>query len=857
MPPCCNSATLQSALDAALVEVGVDEEASLAAGRLVRSEPIRLELDAGCSPSHKLVLAELKACGVAKLGIRHKVATALLTRLKPAPMGTSAVGIDPDRALPADTSAGDEFWAQVSKMSCQVTEPLGLPSSLHVSPGQVAMAQQHANESEQPVRTTVTSVTSAYPEPLPRLAPNEPQEATETASPTIPATTAGNVPRVEPVVAFDERPASERVMILRQCGRESYARGEIASAESFFLKALELEPQNTDLHANLAACALAGQVPRPNLALRRLAPALRLSPTHFKARMRAGRSLLLLGRLEEARDAFATAAQSGESSADDAPPDRIVSASCSSSGPLALVEVADVPMGSAKRQAVDECCVVRRLIGSVERARALSNSGRGEEALVLAREVAAACPCSSIGGQLIVAALEATGRLADAEMEAERMMKVSKVALAEAAAAADGEAGPEAQGDFEKAVEVMARVVCRTGDVGRAVQILVEHAGYVQSETPQNNGEGPVTSGCASRDADKIGGAACGAFMSDDRGGADVGGRRCDGLQQILRTLREALRLKAEGNARYAAGDFEEAINNYTSALEVDAAGMLRPALLGNRGQAQLRAGRPVRALHDIEEALRLDAASAKLLLRRAACRLAMEQGEEAEADYRRALQLDPSCEAARQALAGIDGSGPVVRPAFTSSEAAEWAAGTRRTPPPPPSGGLDAYAELGLTPQATHSQVKAAFRRLALSLHPDKFRGDDAGRAAAQERYERVQLAYNVLADNFKRWLLDAGQGATSLAEIEAQERADAEFAYYATSAPNGYVRGDTAGKTGGRVYNPFQKPSANFELDPCRVGAPPSAPGVIDKTAAPAVIRLKASATALPLKHGASRSS
>lgn len=144
---------------------------------------------------------------------------------------------------------------------------------------------------------------------------------------------------------------------------------------------------------------------------------------------------------------------------------------------------------------------------------------------------------------------------------------------------------------------------------------------------------------------------------------------------------------------------------------------------------------------------------------------------------------------------------------------------------------------------------MKASFRRLALALHPDKFRGDASGRAAAQRQYERVQLAYSVLADNFKRWLLDAGAGATSLAEIEAQERADAEFAYYATSAPNGFVRGDTAGKTGGRVYNPFQKQSATFEMDPCRIGAPPTAPGVIDHTQAPAVIRLKASASALPL--------
>ena len=117
------------------------------------------------------------------------------------------------------------------------------------------------------------------------------------------------------------------------------------------------------------------------------------------------------------------------------------------------------------------------------------------------------------------------------------------------------------------------------------------------------------------------------------------------------------------------------------------------------------------------------------------------------------------------------------------------------------------------------------------------------------QARYERVHRAYNVLADGFKRWLLDAGQGAASLADIEAQERADAELAYYASSAPNGYVRGDAAGKTGGRVYNPYQQHSATFELDPCRCGPPPTAPS-LDQRPAPAVIRLKERST-LPLRE------
>jgi tetratricopeptide (TPR) repeat protein len=127
--------------------------------------------------------------------------------------------------------------------------------------------------------------------------------------------------------------------------------------------------------------------------------------------------------------------------------------------------------------------------------------------------------------------------------------------------------------------------------------------------------------------------------------------------------------------------------------------------ILGNRAQAQLRAGRPVRALQDVEEARRLDAGSTKLLLRRAACRLAMDQGEEAEADCRAALLADPNCEAARRALGGLGVEGEWQGRGAYMGGAGEWAAGARRIPPPP-AGGIDAYEELGLTPLATYSQV-------------------------------------------------------------------------------------------------------------------------------------------------------
>jgi DnaJ-class molecular chaperone len=55
-------------------------------------------------------------------------------------------------------------------------------------------------------------------------------------------------------------------------------------------------------------------------------------------------------------------------------------------------------------------------------------------------------------------------------------------------------------------------------------------------------------------------------------------------------------------------------------------------------------------------------------------------------------------------------------------------------------------YDVLGVTQQATVDQIKAAFRRLARERHPDRFTG--AARAAAEQAFQEITEAYNVLTD-------------------------------------------------------------------------------------------------------------
>ena len=57
-----------------------------------------------------------------------------------------------------------------------------------------------------------------------------------------------------------------------------------------------------------------------------------------------------------------------------------------------------------------------------------------------------------------------------------------------------------------------------------------------------------------------------------------------------------------------------------------------------------------------------------------------------------------------------------------------------------------DAYAALGLTPQATDAQVKQAYRRLMSQNHPDKLAAKglpESMRAMAEQRAREISVAY------------------------------------------------------------------------------------------------------------------
>jgi molecular chaperone DnaJ len=57
------------------------------------------------------------------------------------------------------------------------------------------------------------------------------------------------------------------------------------------------------------------------------------------------------------------------------------------------------------------------------------------------------------------------------------------------------------------------------------------------------------------------------------------------------------------------------------------------------------------------------------------------------------------------------------------------------------------------VTKDATHEQIRSAYRKIAREVHPDVNREDNA-----HERFREVTVAYEVLSDPVKRQIVDLG---------------------------------------------------------------------------------------------------
>ena len=115
-----------------------------------------------------------------------------------------------------------------------------------------------------------------------------------------------------------------------------------------------------------------------------------------------------------------------------------------------------------------------------------------------------------------------------------------------------------------------------------------------------------------------------------------------------------------------------------------------------------------------------------------------------------------------------------------------------------------DYYEVLGLARTADQSQIKQAYRKLALKFHPDKNKAEDA-----EERFKEIGEAYEVLSDEDKK----AAYEASLFSERTSSWKTEAE------TSPSSYCGGHSTSsgeKTFSHNYDPFSTFNRVFATDP-----------------------------------------
>ncbi|KAF2785994.1 TPR-like protein [Melanomma pulvis-pyrius CBS 109.77] len=208
---------------------------------------------------------------------------------------------------------------------------------------------------------------------------------------------------------------------------------------------------------------------------------------------------------------------------------------------------------------------------------------------------------------------------------------------------------------------------------------------------------------------------------------------------KYLRMVQKLERMKEDGNAAFKAGRYQEAVDTYTKALEVDPTNKnTNSKILQNRALCQTRLKNYGPAISDCDKALELDPSYTKARKTRAKALGESGNWEEATREYKAMQEANPA--------------EPGIAKEIRNAEL-ELKKSKRK----------DYYKILGIQKDATEQEIKKAYRKLAIIHHPDKNPNDDD----AAERFKEIQEAHETLSDSQKRARYDSGEDLIDPSEM------------------------------------------------------------------------------------------
>ncbi|KAF4978150.1 hypothetical protein FZEAL_5426 [Fusarium zealandicum] len=198
-----------------------------------------------------------------------------------------------------------------------------------------------------------------------------------------------------------------------------------------------------------------------------------------------------------------------------------------------------------------------------------------------------------------------------------------------------------------------------------------------------------------------------------------------------LRIVQRLDRMKEEGNADFKAGRLQPAIEKYTSALDIDPSNKtMNSKLLQNRAQCKIKLKQYDAAIADCERAVSFDPGYTKARKTKANALGGAERWEDAVKEWKTIQELEPEDRNIQRE----------IRKAELEIKKAQR---------------KDYYKIMGLEKTAGADEIKRAYRKMAVKLHPDKNPGDPH----AEEKFKDMQEAYETLSDPQKRARYDSGE--------------------------------------------------------------------------------------------------
>ncbi|KAK9235490.1 hypothetical protein V1525DRAFT_409872 [Lipomyces kononenkoae] len=200
--------------------------------------------------------------------------------------------------------------------------------------------------------------------------------------------------------------------------------------------------------------------------------------------------------------------------------------------------------------------------------------------------------------------------------------------------------------------------------------------------------------------------------------------------RDLLRTSRELEKKKNLGNDAFKRGDLQTALELYSEALSIDKCNKgTNSKLYSNRATVNMRLNRFEDAIADCNSALELDPDFVKVRRTKARALGQLEKWDEAVQEFQKAVEVDSSDANLRAEL----------REAELEVKKAKR---------------KDYYKILGISKSADETEIKKAYRKMALVYHPDKNPDDPT----SHEKFKDVGEAYEVLSDSQKRARYDSG---------------------------------------------------------------------------------------------------